>query len=98
TPIPKFPSITRDIALVVDKGVTAGMLTNIIKDAGGRLLKSVHVFDLYEGDKMEAGKKSIAFSLTYIDPEKTLTDEEVVRAHDKVLAAVKDKAGAELRG
>ncbi|MFC5464347.1 phenylalanine--tRNA ligase subunit beta [Lederbergia graminis] len=98
TPIPKFPSISRDIALVVDKGVTAGTLTNIIKDAGGRLLKSVHVFDLYEGEKMEAGKKSIAFSLTYIDPEKTLTDEEVVRAHDKVLAAVKDKAGAELRG
>ncbi|MBS4176094.1 phenylalanine--tRNA ligase subunit beta [Lederbergia citrea] len=97
-PIPRFPSISRDIALVVDKEVTAGTLETIIHEAGGKLLKAVHVFDLYEGEHMEEGKKSIAFSLTYIDPEKTLTDEEVVRAHDKVLAAVKEKAGAELRG
>src|SRR5690606_36790945 len=53
TPIAKFPSITSDFALVVEKGVTVGTLTNIVKDAGGRLLKSVHVFGLYEGDKLE---------------------------------------------
>lgn len=97
-PIPRFPAITRDIALVVDKEINAGSLETIINDAGGKLLKKVHVFDLYEGERMEEGKKSIAFSLTYLDPEKTLTDEEVVRAHDKVLAAVREKAGAELRG
>lgn len=96
--IPRFPSITRDIALVVDKGMTAGELQTIITESGGTLLKEVYVFDLYEGERMETGKKSIAFSLKYFDPEKTLTDEEVTKAHDQVLAAVKEKAGAVLRG
>jgi phenylalanyl-tRNA synthetase beta chain len=98
TAIPRYPSITRDIALVVDQTVGAGKLKGIIEEAGGSLLKEVYVFDLYEGERMEPGKKSIAFSLKYFDPERTLTDEEVVKAHDKVLAAVKEKADAELRG
>ncbi|MFE8703770.1 phenylalanine--tRNA ligase subunit beta [Cytobacillus sp. FJAT-54145] len=96
--IPRYPSITRDIALVVDKNKAAYELQRIIVEAGGSLLKEVHVFDLYEGDRMEEGKKSIAFSLKYFDPEKTLTDEEVTKAHDKVLNAVKEEAGAVLRG
>ncbi|HEY9578122.1 MAG TPA: phenylalanine--tRNA ligase subunit beta, partial [Pseudobacillus sp.] len=96
-PIPRFPSITRDIALVVDTNVEAGKLEEIIKEAGGKLLKEAHVFDLYEGEHVEAGKKSIAFSLKYFDPEKTLTDEEVVKVHNGVLEALKEKAGAELR-
>lgn len=96
--IPRYPSITRDIALVVAKDTAAGELESVIRVAGGALLKEVHVFDLYEGERMEAGKKSIAFSLRYFDPERTLTDEEVVKAHDKVLQAVNEKAGAVLRG
>ncbi|USK69445.1 phenylalanine--tRNA ligase subunit beta [Peribacillus asahii] len=96
--IPRFPSITRDIALVVDSTTKAGDIQSIIVEAGGALLKEVQVFDLYEGDKMEEGKKSIAYSLKYFDPERTLTDEDITKAHDKVLAAVKDQAGAELRG
>ncbi|WP_071460327.1 phenylalanine--tRNA ligase subunit beta [Bacillus massilinigeriensis] len=98
TSIPRFPSITRDIALVVDKDKTSGELQSIIREAGGKLLKDVGVFDLYEGDRMEEGKKSIAFSLKYYDPEKTLTDEDIAKAHEKVLAAVKEQAGAHLRG
>jgi phenylalanyl-tRNA synthetase beta chain len=98
TQIPRFPSITRDIALVVDRSVSADTLKQIIMEAGGELLKGVSIFDLYEGEHMEEGKKSIAFSLTYLDPEKTLTDEEVVAVHTKVLSAVSEKAGAELRG
>ncbi|MFC5735310.1 phenylalanine--tRNA ligase subunit beta [Cytobacillus gottheilii] len=96
--IPRFPSITRDIALVADQEVSSGHLLSIIKEAGGSLLKEVSVFDLYEGERMEAGKKSLAFSLKYFDPEKTLTDEEVVKAHTKVLEALEEKAGAVLRG
>ncbi len=96
-PVSKFPSITRDIALVVDRDKAAGELQATIQMSGGRLLKGVHLFDLYEGDKMEAGKKSVAFSLTYFDPERTLTDEEVVNAHNKVLKALAEQ-GAELRG
>lgn len=98
TTIPRFPSITRDIALVVAADQVAGDIEKVIKEAGGNLLKETSLFDLYEGERMEPGKKSLAFSLKYFDPERTLTDEDVTRAHEKVLAAVKDKAGAELRG
>lgn len=96
--IPRYPSTTRDIALVVDQATKAGDIQNIILEAGGKLLKEVSIFDLYEGEKMEEGKKSIAYSLKYFDPERTLTDEDITKAHEKVLAAVKEKAGAELRG
>ncbi len=96
--IPRFPSITRDIALVVNRVTVSGSLKEIILTAGAPLLKEAEVFDLYEGDKMEAGKKSIAFSLKYVDPERTLTDEEVTKVHGKVLEALKEKSGAVLRG
>ncbi|MCM3587596.1 phenylalanine--tRNA ligase subunit beta [Mesobacillus maritimus] len=96
--IPRYPSITRDIALVVDKNKTAAELQNIIVEVGGKLLKDVYVFDLYEGERMEEGKKSIAFSLKYFDPEKTLTDEDIAKTHEKVLKAVEEQAGATLRG
>lgn len=97
TPIPRFPSISRDIALVVDSATEAASLEAVIKEAGGALLTNVHVFDVYEGDRMEAGKKSVAFALTYMNPEKTLTDEEVTAVHEKVLTALKEKANADLR-
>ncbi|WP_113930232.1 phenylalanine--tRNA ligase subunit beta [Bacillus sp. P14.5] len=98
SPIPRYPSISRDIALVVEQNIKAGELQSIIKEAGGKLLKEVSVFDLYQGEHMEPGKKSLAYSLKYFDPSRTLTDDEVVKAHNKVLDAVKEKAGAELRG
>ncbi|MGE7600947.1 phenylalanine--tRNA ligase subunit beta [Peribacillus sp. NPDC097675] len=96
--IPRYPSTTRDIALVVDQATKAGDIQSIIVEAGGKLLKEVSIFDLYEGEKMEEGKKSLAYSLKYFDPERTLTDEDITKAHEKVLVAVKEKAGAELRG
>ncbi|MBZ5201156.1 phenylalanine--tRNA ligase subunit beta [Planomicrobium chinense] len=96
TPVPRYPSMSRDVALVLSKIVEAGTIEAVIRNAGGKLLKDVRVFDLYEGDKMEEGEKSVAFSLTYFDPEKTLTDEEVTNAHEKVLSALTE-VGAELR-
>ncbi|MBP0724008.1 phenylalanine--tRNA ligase subunit beta [Bacillus sp. RG28] len=96
--IPRFPSMNRDMALVVDSTVVAGEMVETIRSAGGKLLKDVTIFDLYEGDKMEAGKKSIAFSLTYFDPERTLTDEEVTKVHEKVLKSVEETHNAQLRG
>ncbi|MEB1807732.1 MAG: phenylalanine--tRNA ligase subunit beta [Bacillaceae bacterium] len=96
-PIPRYPSISRDIALVVDEAVHAGKVQQVIVTAGGRLLKNVQLFDLYQGEHMEAGKKSLAFSLTYFDPERTLTDEEVSQVHQKVLDQLKTEIGAELR-
>lgn len=98
TSVPRFPAISRDIALVVDRETTAHTLEKVIRQAGGKLLSSVKLFDLYEGDNVEEGKKSLAFSLVYQDPERTLTDDEVVKAHDKVLTALTEDAGASLRG
>jgi phenylalanyl-tRNA synthetase beta chain len=97
-PIPRFPSITRDIALVVDENVVAGELQKAIIEAGGELLKEVSIFDVYKGDRLPDGKKSIAFSLRYYDPERTLTDEEVTAVHEKVIQAVEQQFGATLRG
>ncbi|MBM7701265.1 phenylalanine--tRNA ligase subunit beta [Metabacillus iocasae] len=97
TAIPRFPSITRDIALVVDQSVLAGEIARTIKEVGGDLLTDVTVFDLYEGERMEEGKKSVAYSLRYLNPERTLTDEEVTTVHEQVLTTVEEKFGATLR-
>ncbi|MEH7116570.1 phenylalanine--tRNA ligase subunit beta [Neobacillus vireti] len=96
--IPRFPTITRDIALVVNRETVSGTLKEIILSTGAPLLQEAEVFDLYEGERMEEGKKSIAFSLKYLDPERTLTDEEVTKVHERVLEALRDQAGAVLRG
>ena len=95
--IPRYPSISRDIALVVERSTPAGELQKVIVETGGKLLKDVKVFDLYEGDKIDANMKSVAFSLRYYHPEHTLTDEEVTKVHNKVLAALEEKCGATLR-
>jgi phenylalanyl-tRNA synthetase beta chain len=97
-PLPRYPSVTRDIALVLDEEVAAGNVQESIKEAGGILLKDVQLFDVYQGEHLAEGKKSLAFSLRYFDPERTLTDEEVVKAHNKVLQTVEEKWGATLRG
>ncbi|WP_107923436.1 phenylalanine--tRNA ligase subunit beta [Lysinibacillus parviboronicapiens] len=96
-PVPRFPAMSRDIALVMDSATAAGEVVAVIHSAGVKLLKDIRVFDVYEGEKMEAGKKSVAFSLTYFDPERTLTDDEVVAAHNKVLKAIATIEGTEVR-
>lgn len=95
--IPRYPAIDRDIALVVDQSVSALKLEEVIYDSGGELLTDVKLFDLYEGDHVAPGKKSVAFSLRYLDPEKTLTDEDVAAAHENVLSSLKEETGAMLR-
>lgn len=95
-PVPKFPSISRDIALVVPKTVAAGTLEETIHSNSGRFLKDVRIFDVYEGERMEEGMKSIAFSLTYIHPERTLTDEEVTGEHQQIVNAL-EAEGAQIR-
>ncbi|RWZ59827.1 phenylalanine--tRNA ligase subunit beta [Halobacillus fulvus] len=96
--IPRYPSVSRDIALVVDESVAAGDIAATISEAGAPLVKEVQVFDLYQGEHLEEGKKSLAFNLLYLDPERTLKDQEVEEAHEAILTAVKEKHQAELRG
>lgn len=96
-PLPKYPASTRDIALLVNEEVPIGQLEYIIRFTGGELLEDVKLFDIYRGDQVEEGKKSVAFTLTYRDPEKTLTDEEVTEVHDKIVSALRTGAEAVLR-
>lgn len=93
----KFPSINKDIALVVDKKSVSKDIEKVIKSAGGSLLTNIEVFDVYTGVGVEIDKKSIAYSLTFSDMKKTLTDEEINGLMDKIIDAVSKKCGAELR-
>ncbi|GAF13430.1 phenylalanyl-tRNA synthetase beta chain [Bacillus sp. JCM 19045] len=95
--VPRYPAIVRDIALVVDHDISVATLEQLIVSTGGELLTAVSLFDVYEGEHMEAGKKSVAFSLTYRHAERTLTDEDVQHAHTKVLVALTEQLNAVLR-
>ncbi|UXU56565.1 phenylalanine--tRNA ligase subunit beta [Staphylococcus agnetis] len=95
--IPKFPGVTRDIALVVDTEVRVSSLIDTIENTGGRLLKQASVFDVYDGEHMEAGKKSVAIRLEYLDTENTLTEAQVAEVHEGILRALEHQ-GATLRG
>lgn len=97
SPLPRYPSTSRDIALLVDEELPVGNLENIILQNGGEILEKVKLFDIYRGDQVAAGKKSVAFTLTYRDVNKTLTDEEVGKVHDQILAALKGTFNAVLR-
>ncbi|WP_053017277.1 phenylalanine--tRNA ligase subunit beta [Staphylococcus haemolyticus] len=95
-PIPRFPGVTRDIALEVNHEVPSSELKQTIHDNGEDILQSTLVFDVYEGEHLEEGKKSIAIRLNYLDTEDTLTDERVSKVHDKILEALQAQ-GATIR-
>lgn len=97
--VPTQPAITQDLALVVDEDVTCETLVQRITSAGGKLLESVRLFDVYrDAERVGAGKKSMAFELTYRVADHTLTSEEVEHAHDKIVKKVCKSTGAEVRG
>ena len=94
---PKYPSITKDMAFIIDKNITAGEIINTIKKAGGRLLDSVTVFDVYTGENVAVDKKSLAFSLNFMDLNRTLTEEEVMVIFNNIIEKVLLNHNAELR-
>ncbi len=96
-PLPKYPAITRDVAVTVDEEIAVGSMEEVITASAGELLESVQLFDIYRGEQIDEGKKSVAFSLTYRDMNKTLTDEEVDAAHEKVVLELKGRFDAVLR-
>ncbi len=95
--ISKYPSISKDMAFVVKKDVTAGTLEAIIKKAGGKLLTNIEIFDVYVGENVGVDEKSIAYSLTFADVTKTLSDEEVMNVFNKIIDDVTNKCNAVLR-
>lgn len=97
-PLPRFPAMQRDLALVMDDGVAVGPLMADMRKAAGSLLESIQMFDVYRGVQIGSGKKSVAFSLTFRAADRTLTDEEVQRAMDKVARVCDEKHGAAVRG
>lgn len=96
-PLPKYPSTSRDIALVVKDSVYVKQIDDIIRANGKGLVEDFKLFDVYTGDQIENGYKSIAYSITYRSKEKTLTDEDVSKVHDKILSELSEKLDANLR-
>lgn len=95
--IMKFPSMSKDIAFIIDKEITSEKIMEEIKKQGGRLLNKIEIFDLYTGEKIDESKKSIAYNLTFQDPSKTLSDEEVMEVFNKIIDGVCKKFNATLR-
>lgn len=96
-PLPKYPSVSRDIAVVCDEALTAGELEDCICEAGGKLLREVRLFDIYRGKGIEDGKKSMAFSMLLRADDRTLTDTDSDGVMNAVLSALEKKFGAKLR-
>ena len=96
-PLPKFPAVTRDLALVCNESVTVGALENCITANGGKLLRKVTFFDVYRGKGIDEGKKSVAFSLELRADDKTLSDEDIAPVLSKVLGALEEQLHAVLR-
>lgn len=95
--LPRYPAITRDLAVVVERQVPVGELVATVRKTAGELLEAVSVFDLYTGERLGADKKSIALSLVFRHPERTLTDEEVAALHASIVQALEAGFAAELR-
>ncbi|OYD08349.1 phenylalanine--tRNA ligase subunit beta [Paludifilum halophilum] len=96
-PLPRYPSTTRDLALVVDEKIPASQLETAIRTSGGELLDTVDLFDVFVGEQVGEGKKSVAYSLSYRADDRTLTDEEVNRVHQAVIDHLKKEFQASLR-
>jgi phenylalanyl-tRNA synthetase beta chain len=95
--LPKFPEVRRDLSLVVDKGVTFEQLRTIAQRTEKKLLQGLNVFDVYEGDRLEAGKKSYSVSFTLQDPSQTLTDQAIDQVMQRLIQQFEKQAGALIR-
>jgi phenylalanyl-tRNA synthetase beta chain len=96
-PLPKYPALERDFSFVCDEETPVAQLESCMKRAGGALLESVRLFDIYRGVGVPEGKKSMAFSMELRADDRTLTDADSEGVMTKVLAAVQEKLGATLR-
>ena len=93
----RYPGVARDIALVVDKETTAAEILKVVSRNSKHIVHSAEIFDVYEGEHVAAGKKSVALHIVYMSPDHTLKEEEIAPVHDNILKQFKEKLGAELR-
>jgi phenylalanyl-tRNA synthetase beta chain len=96
-PIHDQPPVLEDLALVVDEHVPAGEVERLVRQTGGKILREVRLFDVYRGEQLGEGKKSLAYSLVYQHPDKTLTDKEVLAIRNKIVKRLEGEVGAQLR-
>ena len=96
-PISIYPSVNRDLAIVVDADLPASGPDELIRSSGGALVKSVRLFDLYIGDQVPDGKKSLAYAIEYSSPTETLTDEQVDQVHERIVKRLSEDLSGELR-
>jgi phenylalanyl-tRNA synthetase beta chain len=97
-PVPRFPAALRDIAVIVDESASADRLLAEIRAAGSPLLREVRLFDLYRGESIPPGKKSLAYALSYMADDRTLTDKEVDKTHKKIEDRLRHVLKAQIRG
>ena len=96
-PVPEFPPVYEDIAVIVDESVAAARVEGLIRQTGGRSVSAVRLFDAYRDEKIGAGKKSLAYSLTYQSPDKTMTDAEAAQIRNRIVKRLEHEVGARLR-
>jgi len=96
-PLPKYPSVSRDLSLICDEAITVAQIEDVITAAAGKLLRNIRLFDIYRGTGVAEGKKSMAFSLELRADDRTLTDTDSEQVVSKVLSALSEKLGAVLR-
>ena len=98
-PVPAFPPMHEDIALIVDESIPAATVEGLILQTGGKMLSEARLFDVYRSEeRLGAGKKSLAYALTYQAPDRTLTDKEAAKIRNKIVRRLEHEIGAELRG
>ncbi|MBV7272798.1 phenylalanine--tRNA ligase subunit beta [Clostridiaceae bacterium UIB06] len=96
-PLPKFPAVTRDMAILIDDAVLVQDIEDIMWKQGGNILENIKLFDVYKGEQIPEGKKSIAYSMVYRVENRTLTDADVNKVHDKIVRTLESRLGAQLR-
>jgi phenylalanyl-tRNA synthetase beta chain len=96
-PVPTFPPVLEDLAVVVAESLPAERVEEVIQQAGGKTLIDIRLFDMYRGEQVGPGKKSLAYSLTYQDAERTLTDEEVAKIRQRIIRNLEQELNARLR-
>jgi len=95
--VPKFPEVRRDVSLVLDRRVTFDEIEDLVHVTEKRLIRSIILFDVYQGDKIPKDKKAYAMGFTLLDEDKTLTDQEIEKTMNRLMAAFEQKLGAIIR-
>jgi phenylalanyl-tRNA synthetase beta chain len=95
--LPAFPPVLEDLAVVVDEGVPAVRVQEVIREAGGTMVADVRQFDLFRGDQIGPGKKSLAYAITYQASDRTLTDDEVLTVRQRIVRQLEADVGGQIR-